>query len=58
MTDRRQERNERIAEILGGTDYDRRSHTDADCQANPGDPCCRTCGRPLTEFEREIYRTL
>jgi len=58
MTDRRLERNQRIAEILADTQYDRRSHTDADCTPNVEQTCCRDCGRPMNETEVHIYRTL
>jgi len=58
MTDRRQERNERIAEILADTKYDRRLHTDADCTPNDAQTACRTCGRPMNETEVHIYRSL
>ena len=61
-TERRQDRNERIAEILAGTEYDRRSHTEADCEAVTvpfGEPSvCRVCGRPMSETEILIYRAL
>jgi hypothetical protein len=58
MRERRKDENERIAEILAGTQYDERKHSEADCRANPGEACCRDCGRPMTEFERNIYRAL
>jgi len=58
MTDRRLERNQRIAEILADTQYDCRSHTDADCEPNDEMTACKTCGRPMNETEVHIYRAL
>lgn len=58
MTDRRLERNERITEILADTKYDRRLHTDADCEPNHEMTACKHCGRPMNETEVHIYRAL
>lgn len=53
---------EETAKAFEGTVFDRRDHSDAECEAEPvlfGDPTrCRRCGRQMTHFESLIYRSL
>ena len=58
MTDRRDRRKDaETAKLFEGTAFDRRNHGDDECKAEPGERCCSGCGRPVTDFEREIYRS-